>query len=681
MKNPASLLKAIEPKHFLSNVTPPIFSSWQKCISALSVFFLILSFLLFLLPNALYSYSALFLVYLLVGTPALSQSIEQLSKWQVDLDLLMTLAAFSSIWISHGFEGGLLLTLFYLSKTIETDTTNAARAHLNSLHNLAPQKATARTSSSSPWIEMAVEKISPGNQVRIASGQIIPCDGKVLEGKSEIVLKHLTGESLPQMAKRGTQVYAGSENLLGTLIIEVTSTAKENTIAKIIRLIEQAQEKKPYLQRWFDRFSGLYAKGVIFFSTTFAVTLPLFSSIPFWGQYGSVYRALSFLIAASPCALIIALPVTYVAALSACARRGILIKGTHLFETLASVQTIAFDKTGTLTQSTLQVTQLLTLSNKKKIQQEEIDLHLSALLMMQQRTKHPIASSLQEYLENEFSLQEATQSLQMVNFETLPGKGLTATFQLHQCTKNTQSSSLQEIDRFTCIAGDPHWVSNFTDLQPAIIESIADQRSSPARLLLFSSPLAITLITLKDLKRPEAPQVIADLKALSIEPCMLTGDRASAAHPVAKELGIDTLHTQLSPQEKLDHIETLSNESVCAMVGDGINDAPSLARAHIGIAMAKLGSGAATYAADILLFQDRLEDLPWLITLGRKTRKIALQNLCFAAGALVIASIAALLGKIPMWAAVISHEGGTVLVALNGLRMLSNPFYGRNNSG
>lgn len=646
------------------------FSNRQKTISVLSVFFLLLAFTLSFTTHTLYSYIALAAVYLLVGTPALQLAFSQLLERKVDLDLLMTLAAFSSIWISHGYEGALLLTLFYLSKTIEHETTDAARSHLNSLHSIAPQKATMRPDSQSPWLEKPIEDIPIGSQVQIASGQIIPCDGRVLEGESEVVLKHLTGESLPMNVRQGDQVHSGSENLLGTLIIEVTAIAKESTIAKIIQLIEQAQEKKPYLQRWFDRFSGLYAKSVIFFSTIFSLTLPLVSSVPLLGQYGSIYRALSFLIAASPCALIIALPVTYIAALSACARRGILIKGTHLFETLASIQTIAFDKTGTLTQSSLQVTQMLTLSHKKKITQEEIDLHLSALLLMQQRTKHPIASSLETYLKSEFSLEQAASSLRILRFETLPGRGLTASFEKGSPSDGDSS--------FTCIAGDPHWVSNFTDLQPTIIESIADQRSSPARLLLFSSPIAITLITLKDLKRPEAPQVIADLKALSIDSWMLTGDRAGAAQPIAKELKIDTLYAQLSPQEKFDHIESLSQQNICAMVGDGINDAPSLARAHIGIAMAKLGSGAATYAADILLFQDRLEDLPWLISIGRKTRKIAFQNLYFAAAALVTASIAALMGKIPMWAAVISHEGGTVLVALNGLRMLSNRFqYGK----
>lgn len=631
-----------------------------------------LSFALFwsIENNPLPAYVFLAIVYLLVGVPALKQAFTQLRRWQIDLDILMTLAAFSSIWISHGFEGALLLTLFYISKMIETETTNTAHSHLNSLQNLTPQTAVARCNNNSDWKEIPLKEIPLGYQVRIASGQIIPVDGSVIEGESEVVLKHLTGESLPQKALVGTKVHAGSENLLGTLIVHVSASAHENTIAKIIALIQEAQEKKPYLQRWFDRFSGMYAKGVIFFSTTFALTLPLITSIPLLGQYGSLYRALSFLIAASPCALIIALPVTYLSALSACAKRGILIKGTRLFETLSAIQTIAFDKTGTLTQSQLQVTQLLTISHKKNLSQNEINLHLCALLLMQQRTKHPIASSLEDYLTTEFALEQTLPSLSLKKFETVPGKGLTASFHLQQELPATHDLKRE----FTCIAGQPHWVGNYTDLQTPILESIADQRSSSARLLLFSSPIAVTLITLKDLKRPEAKQAIADLKALNIECCMLTGDRAAAAQPIAQELGITTLFSQLTPQEKLQHIEKLSSQSICAMVGDGINDAPALARAHIGIAMAKLGSGAATYAADILLFQDRLEDLPWLIALGKKIRTIARQNISFALFALIAASITALLGKMPMWMAVIAHEGGTVLVALNGLRMLKNKF-------
>lgn len=642
-------------------------------ISATNVFFLCTSFWIayFFPEQKILAYISLAIVYLLAGTPALIEAINQLFALQVDLDILMTLAAYGSIWISEGFEGGLLLTLFQLSKTLEEDATSKARAHLEDLEKLTPQYAYMRNSGKNAWDKVSITQVPLGAQVRISSGEIIPVDGKVLEGQSEVALKQLTGESIPKMVSPGDQVHAGSQNMLGTLVVESQALASENTLAKIIELISQAQEAKPKLQRWFDRFSGTYAQLVITITALSIFTLYALLSMPLFGSYGALYRSLSFLIAASPCALIIALPVTYLSALSSCARRGILLKGTQLFEVLSKINLFAFDKTGTLTQAQLEILFSQTLpiaSDQEQLTEEERLLHFHLLYLMQERTQHPIAQSLLDFIDTSFPEHQREVQVRygIKEFQTLPGKGLSAIF---ECPTKP-SLERQEETEITCIAGQPDWINSYINLPKQFLDEIAKRRSTPVRFIVFASPFASTLFTLGDIKRPEASYTIASLKDLDIQTCILTGDRAAAAQPLARELGIDQLYAHLSPKEKLRHIESLCKSHLCAMVGDGINDAPALARAHVGIAMAEIGSGAATYAADVLLLQDRLSDLPWLIQLARKTQHIASQNLIFALTALIVASTLALLGYIPMWASVIAHEGGTILVALNGLRML-----------
>lgn len=619
----------------------------------LAAFLLILSFAGSFYPQTASLSKILLLgVYFLAGIPSLIESIEDLSDGEINIDILMTLAAFSSVFIGSGLEGGLLLVLFSFSGAMEDAVTNKAKGALSSLHKLSPTKAVV-IEPDGLLIEKAVRSIPVGTKILVKSGQVIPLDGDVIEGTSSVNLVHLTGENFPVTITVGDQVPAGGKNLEGALTVVVAKTSADSTLARIIKLVTQAQEARPLLQRWFDRASKGYAITIICLSAAFALLLPWFLSIPFLGVEGSLYRAIAFLIAASPCALIIAIPIAYLSAVSACAKQGILLKGGITLDALARCRAIAFDKTGTLTTGELTCLSLEAL-NPEDNHPKMLEQALAVAYAMERNAVHPIAAAIMKYSE-----ENKTAAASISNFTSVPGYGLKATAAF------SHSNEEVYIGRSTYIVDRQH-----PALQTALIQrtkEIEDRGELLAVLIIGSRPF---IFRFRDTPRPHISKMLNAVKKRKMTLVMLTGDHFNSAKRTAEDLQIDEFHAGLTPEEKLIYVAEIAEKKGLAMIGDGVNDAPALARATVGICMGKVGSSAAIDAADVVLLHDNIELLDWLIEKAKQTQTVVKQNLILATLAIIVASLPALAGIVPLWLAVVMHEGGTVLVGLNGLRLL-----------
>lgn len=620
--------------------------------SILAAVLLLLSFILSWSPTWLpLSYLLLVAVYFLAGIPSLISSIEDLIVIDVNIDVLMTLAAFSSVLIGSGMEGGLLLVLFALSGSMEEYVSMRAKGAISSLHQLSPTKACVVNADGS-IIDRSIRDVQIGNHILIKAGQIVPLDGTVISGISTVNLVHLTGENLPVVKKIGDMVPAGARNMEGTLTVQVSHTSSDSTLSKIIQLVTQAQEERPTLQRWFDKLSKSYAIAIISLSAAFAVLLPLFTSLPYLGVEGSVYRALAFLIAASPCALIIAIPIAYLSAIGVCAKQGILLKGGLTLDALAQCKVMAFDKTGTLT------TGELLLNGIEEIGVVTVNDHSLALAIafsMEKHAVHPIAKAVVAY-----GQEKRLPHIKIEEFRAIPGYGL-------------EGVAITATERYKVIIGQPEYIASKCSkrLSDAFIKKAADPQERGELITAMLIGEQLYLLSFNDTLRPHIKETITELRETAqLKLLMLTGDHENSARRIANELKIDDYRANLRPEDKLRMVGQIASEEGLAMIGDGINDAPALARATVGICMGKIGSTAAIDAADVILLHDNIEKLGWLRKKALQTQKIVKQNLILATAAIVIASIPALLGFVPLWLAVVMHEGGTILVGLNGLRLI-----------
>jgi heavy metal translocating P-type ATPase len=598
---------ASDKEESISPFLTPGSRNWGKNLSlrsaSIAAFFLVLAFS-FSFINQPLSYIFLTITFFLSGVPALIASIDDFKNFEINIDVLMTLAAFVAAAIGSGMEGALLLVLFELSHGMEDSVSKKTRSALHNLNNIAPKFALVLDADGTPF-EKSVREIQVGEKLIVKHGEIFPLDGTVLQGASSINLVHLTGESIPISKTVGDTIPAGARNLEAALVIEVNRTSSDSTLARIIQLITAAAEAKPKLQRWLDRFGKHYATTIIVLTIIFAILLPIYSS-------------LAFLIAASPCALIIATPTAYLSAISACARRGILLKGGITIDALASCHIIAFDKTGTLTTGELQCTAMEPYSEKA----------LSIAYGLERHVTHPIANAISRYAQN-LKIPPA----EITSFRSVPG-------------------------------------SHIEGLYDNIPVSIgrATQKNALATLTIDDTQYHFRF---SDQIRNEMGPLIQKIKLENhLKPVILSGDKMENVRRVGQALGITDIYASLHPEDKLAKVESLSQQGGLAMVGDGINDAPALARATVGISMGRVGSATAVDASDVVLLNDDIHLLSWLFTKAHKTTTIVKQNITLALAVICLASIPALLGLLPLWAAVILHEGGTVLVGLNSLRLL-----------
>lgn len=627
--------------------------AWGKSLnlktSAIAALLLCAAFILSFTPSLTpLSQLLLVFVYFLAGIPSLIDAIEDISAYEINIDVLMTLAAFLSVLIGSSMEGGLLLVLFAISGAMEENVSLKAKGAISNLKTLAPQMAYV-IESNGIIHERSVKDIVVGTNILIKSGEIVPLDGKVIEGISTVNLVHLTGENLPVIKTIHDEVPAGAKNLEGALVIRVSHTSGNSTLTKLIKLITAAQEAKPKLQRWIDSFSKSYAMTIIGLALVFALSFPWLLSIPFFGIEGSIYRSLAFLIAASPCALVIAIPIGYLSAISSCARNGILLKGGITLDALASCKTIAFDKTGTLTTGELSCTNIIPLSGQTE---EEVKVSLSIALALERNAIHPIAKALIKYTQ-----EAGITPYPLKDYKSIPGYGLEGTVYLNNEPQRVY-------------IGHPEYgKTELKKEESSLFEEQQNICKSQGKLLaLLKIGNKFTLLEFQDTPRAHIKELIAVLKQrFKLHILMLSGDHHISAQMIARNLDIDEFYANLKPEDKLKKVAALPS---LAMVGDGINDAPSLARATVGISMGKVGSSTAVDASDVVLLHDNLEKLDWLFAKSHKTQQIIKQNVVLASAAIFLATTPALLGWIPLWLAVILHEGGTVLVGLNSLRLL-----------
>jgi Cd2+/Zn2+-exporting ATPase len=605
--------------------------------AAIALFF---SFLCVINGYTTLSMILLSLVFLVVGVPAVIHSIEDIViQKDVNIDVLMTIAAFAAIFIGSGFEGALLLVLFALSGAIEDSVSLKAKSAIMTLHSLVPTKACVLEGNFTK--ERAIQDVPIGALLLVRSGEIVPLDGIVVEGTSSVSVSHITGESAPIRKQPGLEIPSGARVLESSLTIRVTHTSRDSTVARIVELITKAQEAKPKLERWFDSFSRIYSLSIIAFSALVALSLSPLLGIPFLGNEGSLYRALAFLITASPCALILAVPIAYLSALGSCAKQGIILKGGVVLDALRQCSSVAFDKTGTLTLGTLRVDTILTPSNDTE---KEL---LSYAASLERSASHPIALAIVKKAE-----EQQVPLKKVDNVHVIAGFGVEGQIE-------GKKIFVGDIER-ACKSVDSPWLSFEA-------EKWQKRGSVVAGLVIEERP---ALLVLSDKPRPGVAEMIQALKALGLKVMMLTGDHYTSAEALARQVGIEIFEADLKPEDKLARIDAIAKKEGLAMCGDGVNDAPALMRATVGIAMGQIGSATAKAAADVIFLRDSIDRLDWLFKKAAGTRRIVSQNVAIALTAIVFGSIPALFGMLPLWLAVIVHEGGTVLVGLNALRLL-----------
>ncbi|WP_213318042.1 heavy metal translocating P-type ATPase [Chlamydiifrater volucris] len=594
------------------------------------------------------SHFFILMTFFLSGTPAIIKSLEDLAEKEFNIDVLMTIAAFGSIFIGSSLEGALLLVLFSISEALGESVSERAKSTLSSLKQLSPQTA---------WIfddtgvlrSRSIKSIQVGDTIHVKSGEVVPLDGEVTRGTSSVNLMHLTGEKVPIFCKEGSLVPSGARNLEGALDLKVLKTGADSTLEHIIQLVVRAQQTKPKLQQRLDKYSSAYAVSIFTISLGIAFLVPLLSSMPFINIQDlsncSIYRALAFLIAASPCALIIAVPIAYLSAVNSCAKQGILLKGGVTLDRLLACNMVAMDKTGTLTTG-----QLTCLGWDFFGETPFKNQFLSIVRGVEQSTTHPIAQAIENFIAKHNIPPAALEK-----YVAKPGEGVQAYIDGKSVFVGKVDTAIKNIS--------PQYLP-----QIRVLISEAKARGEICSLATVGSSAAIFYC--KDTLRSDAQEVVKNLSDSGLKIVMLTGDHEISAKNTANLLGIDHVYANLAPEDKLKKLDSLSRSNRMMMIGDGINDAPALAKSFVGIAMGEAGNAAAIDAADIVLLNNNLACLPKLLKKAKKTRFIVSQNIALALSIIFFVSVPASLGIIPLWMAVILHEGSTVVVGLNALRLL-----------
>ena len=554
------------------------------------------------------------------------------------INLLVSAAAVGAVLIGQAAEGAVVVFFFAIGELLEGVAAGKARAGLQALMALTPK--TALLLEEGQVRELNADALQVGQQVQVRSGARVPADGRIVSGTSSLDDSPVTGESVPVLKGVGQQVYAGSINAGGVLTVEVQKTAADNTIARIIQLVEQAEASKAPTARFIDRFSRAYTPGVVAVSALVALAPPLLLGAE-WHIW--LYKALSLLLIGCPCALVLSVPAAITSALSAGAGRGLLIKGGAALEAIGSVRAVAFDKTGTLTAGKPRLTDIVGLHLHK----DEL-LRLAAAV--ESSSDHPLGRAIVEEAEK-----QGIQIPASADADALPGQAARAVVEGRQLT-----------------VASPRYAAGLSrlpdELQQAIDTFEAQGRTA---VVLLDGPQALGVLALRDEPRPDAGQAIARLHALGVRTLMLSGDNARTASAIAADLGLHEADVRagLLPEDKLRLIAELSKAGGVAMVGDGINDAPALAQADVGIAMGG-GTDVALETADAALLRSEVSGVPELISLSRATLLNIKQNIAFALGLKLIFLITTLLGYTNLWMAILADTGATAIVTANALRLL-----------
>ena len=570
----------------------------------------------------------------LAGVDTYKKGLGALSRGRLNINALMSVAVTGAFVLGQWPEAAMVMALYAIAELIEAHSVDRARNAIKGLMALAPATAEVKQADGS-WRNMPTQGISIGSTVRIKPGERVPLDGVVTAGNSAIDQAPVTGESIPVDKAPNDAVFGGTINQNGALEMRVTSAASDSTLARIIHAVEQAQGTRAPTQRFVDRFAAIYTPAVFVIAVGAAVLLPVLGGTP-WMQ--AAYKSLVLLVIACPCALVISTPVTVVSGLAAAARKGILIKGGTYLEQARLIKAVALDKTGTVTEGKPRLVHWEALSNSDPV---TIGASLAA------RSDHPVSKAIAEGLPGERS--------EVSDFEALAGRGVQGRI---DSTTYTLGNHRLIHDRGLCSA----------ELEARLAEYEAAGRTVT---LLAADDRVLALFAVADTLKASSTQAIAYLKAMGVTPVMLTGDNPSTARVIAAQVGIGDARGDLMPQDKQSAIQDLQRvHGMTAMVGDGINDAPSLAQSDIGFAMGGAGTDVAMEAADVVIMSDDLRRVATTIWLSRQTHAVLWQNIALALGIKAVFLVLAVFGNATMWMAVFADMGASLLVVANGIRLL-----------
>lgn len=583
--------------------------------------------------------------YVAGGWFAVGEVMERLRNRSIDVHFLMLAVALGSASIGAWGEGATLLFLFSLSGALEHYAMGRTRREIRALFHAAPKTA-SRLSSDGSETEIPVSLLVPGMRVRVRAGTQFPADARIVAGTTMVDESTLTGESVPVEKRIGDAVFAGTLNESGVVDIKVEHAPGDSALEKIIRLIQEAQRRKAPAQRFTDEFSGVYTWAVLaislgmFFFWWLGQGLPAFEG----AESSAFYRTMALLVVASPCALVLSIPSAVLAAIAGAARRGILFRGGTAVEKLAEVDVVALDKTGTLTTGDLTVEQVRVVEGN--VGESHV---LRAAFDVDSLSNHPLARAIVRH-----GRRLSWEPMPLENAESFAGHGIRASRAGQFYWVGSEAWVLQQSGRRD-VSGNGAGTIGRTEVWVA-------------------GPGFLGCITLRDEVRTQARGVIESLRALGLRTVVLTGDKAKSAELLKGQVAVDEVRAELKPEQKVEAIRHFASQGAkVAMVGDGVNDAPSLAMAHVGVAMGARGSDAALEQADVVLMHDRLEAFVEAHQLSCRARRIIRQNLVVSMGTVVVLVMFALAGSIPLTIGVVGHEGSTVVVVLNSLRLLFHP--------
>ncbi len=604
-----------------------------------------------LLPDSFSIYFYI-LSYLSGGYYGTIDTAKQLGHFKIDIHFLMISAAIGAAILGHWIEGAILLFLFSLSGALEHYALDKSRNAIHSLLQLRPSQA-HRIQPDGSEKTVAIKDLEMGDTILVKPGEHIPIDGRITKGETTIDQSAITGESVPVSKAPGDDVFAATLNENGVIELEVTKLSKDTTVSKIIDMVEDAQKKRAKTQRFLDTFEPRYAISVV-------VAVIGLILIP-WGILNhpfdsTFYRAMTVLVVASPCALIISTPASIISAIANGAKSGVLFKGGMYVEQTVEIDTIAFDKTGTLTEGKPGVTELWGWDSDRETLSDQPDDFKEMLAIAagtEQHSEHHLAEAI---LEKASEL--GTDPKKAENMQAIPGKGVEATLDGVDVSVGNSKLFGDQMDS---------WNKKILDKAEAL-------RSNGNTVVFVVKDLEpIGLIALADKLRPAAQEMIRNLRNLGIKKMvMLTGDNRGVADSIAESLGLDDVYAELLPEEKVEAIKKLKQNGTVAMVGDGVNDAPALAVSHLGIAMGAAGTDVALETADVVLMGDDLTKLPYLISLARKSKRVVWQNITISLAVIILLLAGVFFVDLPLTLGVVGHEGSTLVVVMNGLRLLWN---------
>lgn len=590
-----------------------------------------------LLTKALY-----ILAIIIGGFDLFKEGFSDLIKLDFSMESLMTIAIIGAPFIGEWAEGSIVVILFAISEALERFSMDKARQSIRSLMDIAPKEALIRRNNVEQLV--SVDKIDIDDIMIIKPGQKIAMDGLVINGHSSVNQAAITGESVPVEKQLDDEVFAGTLNEEGVLEVKVTKKVTDTTIAKIIHLVEEAQGERAPAQAFVDKFAKYYTPFIIIMALLIVVVPPLF----FGGDWNKwLYQGLSILVVGCPCSLVISTPVSIVSAIGNAAKNGVLVKGGVYLEEIGHLRAIAFDKTGTLTKGKPVVTDFIATSSETDIN------YLSIISSLESLSQHPLASAI---LNEADKTNVDYKSIQIEDFQSITGKGLTG---IHQ--------------NIRYYIGSPKLFSASVIEETAVkVQYRQFQEQGKTAMYFGTDEQILGVIAVADEVRDSSAAVISELHKLSIEhTIMLTGDNTKTAESIGKQLGVTEIKGDLMPQEKLDSIKALrTTYNKVAMVGDGINDAPALAASTVGIAMGGAGTDTALETADVALMGDDLQKLPFIVRLSRQTLKVIKQNITFSLGIKLLALLLVIPGWLTLWIAIVADMGATLLVTLNGLRLM-----------